>query len=761
MELCAAAQIQREELEKMNLFKRLLSLVLCIVMMLPCISVQAAESEPYTIVMEEVELPSIETSAWQQGFFGLDADGNPQLKEGNYEKWIDRVDFTDAPYCLDFYRWLEENRAMNGGGDLLVNPTGAQQLSGGQYVHLVTQIRGTAQINYTGDPAVDGANAKAATLALSKENEKEAFSCISTTYSAFDRDHPEVFWLSGQSRMLDLISYGYNNKGVVTFTQNLYFVLKSDDYDIRSQNFQDANDIKTMISELFEENGIVDEILEGVDDNAGSYEKVKYFNSWLTANNHYNPTTPSSNAFECVSALTGAYGADAPVCEGYSRAFQVLCREAGIPCVLVDGMANSGGTLGGHMWNYVQMEDGNWYAVDVTWNDPLTGSDTHVSGYENESYLLVGADTVIGSMGFLDSHPVSNEVTVGGVTFVNGPVLSADAYDPSGASKPVVIPEVKRVGFSLSFEEIILVNYYYTVSDITDVVEHGILVFNEEPVTVDAAVADQVHTGGGTNVAGRYMATTDGFAAKKMGDDRYYCAYALLSDGTYIYSELSQYSPKQYAINMLANPNASARQKALCVAMLNYGAAAQSYFGYRTEDLMSGVLTDAQQALVMPYDPTLFAGKVDAAPEKVGAFVQTGGFGKRGISVSFEGSLAINFYFMPDAQVASDMQLYIWDLEDYRNAAALTAQNATEVLTMQQQSNGSYWGQVTGIAAKEIDDTYYVAGVYTDANGNVCCTGIVAYSLSGYCMNNAYGNMGALAQAAAMYGYYAAQYFRT
>ena len=21
------------------------------------------------------------------------------------------------------------------------------------------------------------------------------------------------------------------------------------------------------------------------------------------------------------------------------------------------------------MWNYVQMEDGNWYAVDVTWDD--------------------------------------------------------------------------------------------------------------------------------------------------------------------------------------------------------------------------------------------------------------------------------------------------------------------------------------------------------------------------------------------------------
>ena len=64
-----------------------------------------------------------------------------------------------------------------------------------------------------------------------------------------------------------------------------------------------------------------------------------------------------------------------------------------------------------------------------------------------------------------------------------------------------------------------------------------------------------------------------------------------------------------------------------------------------------------------------------------------------------------------------------------------------------------------GIAAKMLDQTYYVAGVYTDANGNTYSTGVVAYSLSKYCMNNAYGNMGALAQATAMYGYYADQYF--
>lgn len=28
------------------------------------------------------------------------------------------------------------------------------------------------------------------------------------------------------------------------------------------------------------------------------------------------------------------------------------------------------------MWNNVQMNDGNWYGVDVTWNDPLVAGQT-------------------------------------------------------------------------------------------------------------------------------------------------------------------------------------------------------------------------------------------------------------------------------------------------------------------------------------------------------------------------------------------------
>jgi hypothetical protein len=196
--------------------------------------------------------------------------------------------------------------------------------------------------------------------------------------------------------------------------------------------------------------------------------------------------------------------------------------------------------------------------------------------------------------------------------------------------------------------------------------------------------------------------------------------------------------------------------------MLNYGAAAQSYFGYRPDDLMNAGLTAEQQAMVIPFDAALFNGSIPADENKVGAFAATEtGFGKRGATVSFEGAFVINYYYAPTAVVDGDMTMYVWTPEDYAAAEELTAENASEAVVMELQPSGMYWGQVAGIAAKKLDKTYYVAVVYTDAEGNTYCSGVFDYSLSKYCLNNAQPgkNMQALAAATAMYGYYAAQYF--
>jgi hypothetical protein len=358
-----------------------------------------------------------------------------------------------------------------------------------------------------------------------------------------------------------------------------------------------------------------------------------------------------------------------------------------------------------------------------------------------------------------DSY-IADQVSARGHSYVDGICVNCGVVDPDYVA-PVVVPTLTGAGFSLSFESEILVNFYYTATNTDDVMEQGMLVFYTDPTSADIAKADDVYTG--SAVSGSYFVnTTRGIAAKEMGDSRYYCAFAKLSDGTYAYSPLCQYSPKKYATNMLANGTASAGQKALCVAMLNYGAAAQSYFGYRPDDLMNAGLTAEQQAMVIPFDAALFNGSIPADENKVGAFAATEtGFGKRGATVSFEGAFAINYYYTPTAVVDGDMTMYVWTPEAYAAAEELTAENASDAVVMELQPSGMYWGQVAGIAAKKLDKTYYVAVVYTDAEGNTYCSGVFDYSLSKYCMNNAQPgkNMQELAAATAMYGYYAAQYF--
>jgi hypothetical protein len=257
------------------------------------------------------------------------------------------------------------------------------------------------------------------------------------------------------------------------------------------------------------------------------------------------------------------------------------------------------------------------------------------------------------------------------------------------------------------------------------------------------------------------MAQTAGIAAKKMGDTRYYAAYAQLPDGTCIYSDLYGYSPKKYAMNMLGKDSTSDAQKALCVAMLNYGAAAQSYFGYNTDSLMNAELTAQQQALVVAYDANLFIGAVGADSSKIGGFAATAtGFSRKSATVSFESAFSINYYFtlsqMPDGPVT----LYYWSPEDYENAAALSPRNASGSIVMEDSGDGRYWAQISDIAAKAFDETYYVAAVYY-SDLELRSTGVIAYSLSKYCIGKAVsGNaMQELASATAMYGYYAKAYF--
>ena len=77
---------------------------------------------------------------------------------------------------------------------------------------------------------------------------------------------------------------------------------------------------------------------------------------------------------------------------------------------------------------------------------------------------------------------------------------------------------------------------------------------------------------------------------------------------------------------------------------------------------------------------------------------------------------------------------------------------------MKMVPDGDRWfAAVEGIAAKDMDKTIYVAAIYK-SGGQVYTTSVIAYSLGKYCETIA-ANGNAFGEAAAVYGYYAKNYF--
>lgn len=227
-------------------------------------------------------------------------------------------------------------------------------------------------------------------------------------------------------------------------------------------------------------------------------------------------------------------------------------------------------------------------------------------------------------------------------------------------------------------------------------------------------------------------------------------------------SHMAGYNAVVYAKDILQN-SSNPKMKSLVVAMLNYGAAAQVHFDYKADSLMNAFLTEEQKALVSEYSADMVQNVVRVDSSKLDGFAATSGsYSYLYPNVVFEGAFAINFYFAPSMEMDGNLTLYYWDLDDYNSAGILTAQNASGSVVMEPTSvQGEYLGTVKGIAAKEINQTVFVAGVY-ESNEVTRSTGVIAYSLSAYCQDriaNGTDTMKPFAACTAVYGYYAKEYF--
>ena len=331
----------------------------------------------------------------------------------------------------------------------------------------------------------------------------------------------------------------------------------------------------------------------------------------------------------------------------------------------------------------------------------------------------------------------------------------------SGSTPASKVPTLTLKAPTLEFKDMITMNALFTATDIQDVVEMGMITYTEKVSRWSVRSAEYVIPGTTYDAStGRYIAASQGIHAKYLADTFYLAVYAKLADGSYVYSKLAPYSPMTYATSQLKN-SSDAKLKQLAVAMLNYGAEAQLYFGHNTGNLANAGLSAEHLALPESYRADMVASVPTASATKQGSFANNQGFAKRMPSISFEGAFCINYFFTPNYAPASGITMYYWTEADYNANSVLTTSNATGKIKLEGSGTGQYQGDIEGIAAKALSEAVYVACAYKDSNGTVWTSGVLGYSIGSYCTSQASkgSTIADLAMATAVYGYHAKAYF--
>lgn len=162
---------------------------------------------------------------------------------------------------------------------------------------------------------------------------------ISEAIMAYKNDHPEVFWIKDY--------FEYYNDGSNTFVK-ISYNMSEEKLAAAKQEFTEK----------------VDEIIASVPTDKNEYEIEKYINNYIIENCVYDvDAVANDNVKGNENDAYGAIVEGSAVCEGYARAFQLLCNSVGIECVNIVGNAGEP-----HQWNCVKI-DNEWYQIDVTWND--------------------------------------------------------------------------------------------------------------------------------------------------------------------------------------------------------------------------------------------------------------------------------------------------------------------------------------------------------------------------------------------------------
>ena len=224
---------------------------------------------------------------------------------------------------------------------------------------------------------------------------------------AFFYDHPELFYIDITKISL-LIKYS-SFASKTTYTVS---IVPQNGNNYLLDSFSSESEVDLAIKQV--ENAR-DNIIKSISAK-NDYDIALKVHDILVSSLEYDSTFNKPNIHNVYGALTQ----NSVVCEGYAKAFKYILDSLGIESILVSGDAtNSSGKTESHMWNYIKL-DGNWYGVDVTWDDPIIIG-VSLKNTIRHDYFCKGSDL------FNLSHSPSRKISDNGMSF-SLPTLSKEKY---------------------------------------------------------------------------------------------------------------------------------------------------------------------------------------------------------------------------------------------------------------------------------------------------------------------------------------------
>ncbi len=222
--------------------------------------------------------------------------------------------------------------------------------------------------------------------------------------NALTMDNPDLYYINITKICLETKTIKR------AFSKTYEITICSSEGGILSEGFENQEYINNTRNTL---EGIKGEIIKACKDKT-TKTQIKIVHDYLVDTIEYD-----SNAGSNIYNIYGALVSKKSVCEGYARAFKYILDDLGIPCIIVCGVGtNTNGDTEKHAWNYVYLNN-NWYAVDVTWDDPIiTGG--KINDAIKSAYFLKGSEE------FFKDH-VENGAIVEGANLVY-PVISTSNF---------------------------------------------------------------------------------------------------------------------------------------------------------------------------------------------------------------------------------------------------------------------------------------------------------------------------------------------